>query len=761
MALYTYDLTHTYALDRKDPAQARVAWDTAHFVTSIQGIVNRDAPRLYLFFINGPEAKVDRFWLDRFREPEGYLAGMPLRTCRDLDELVRVFRSRLKGVVVYDERVPCTSNLASTIAGVSDLACLRYDPAPGSLYHRMVVDPKGPRLPVRFRLIREDGSPMFTGEGKIPDSNLTSTGSAKCDAYVWARRRFLETGRCTSKRLAYYLDAWWLRFPDGDLFNHTLTNHDFFISERAFFCDLGPWDDETPVDDRNQPLGTDQRTLQDILHVLYRRNQGGMLAVGGFTPWAWKYTDYGNAGGKHGGVESEWRFAEIISCFNGFMDADALGYSGMANASVFRHFKPKVTYPQVRPTLDALKQRGLVLPDGRVAPKSFVAIYAGDYDAAAWVYQRMPFLWTDPERGSIPISWSVNPNLADRFGPGLDYLRRTASPNDVFLAGEGAGYLNPGHLVPPRRFSGLPDGVEAWVRHSQEYYRRWGYTATGFVIDGFAPRTDARLLKQMTRFSPDGIGMQFSANTDMVDDTPIARMRHDFYDPEAGAKHAVHEIGWSAPEFRMYRTILWSPGGLKRLYERIHELAGVGRVEMVDTVTLFALIRQFYRTGAVTAAGWRDQSLWSVQAGLKITAHSPDIPGFPVDKLFDAQADRGPRETIFADNRNEHWVEWEMPEPVTVGRVRIYAEGDQNSQRREFELLRIQGWDDAAQRWQPFIEVKPAHPYVFEDRNLRLLTTVSGGPVTARRWRLDLTQHRTPDGERMGPRIIWLEALAP
>ena len=56
---------------------------------------------------------------------------------RDLDELLEYFREVFGGVVVWDERVPSTSNLASSIAGCDDLLALRFDPSEGSLYRQL------------------------------------------------------------------------------------------------------------------------------------------------------------------------------------------------------------------------------------------------------------------------------------------------------------------------------------------------------------------------------------------------------------------------------------------------------------------------------------------------------------------------------------------------------------------------------------------------------------------------------------------------
>ncbi len=63
----------------------------------------------------------------------------------------------------------------------------------------------------------------------------------------------------------------------------------------------------------------------------------------------------------------------------------------------------------------------------------------------------LPKMWTDPARGTTPLSWAFNPNLCERFPLGMAWPRENRSPNDFFVAGDsGAGYLNPGFLSTPR-----------------------------------------------------------------------------------------------------------------------------------------------------------------------------------------------------------------------------------------------------------------------------------------------------------------------
>jgi hypothetical protein len=592
-----YDLTPTDRYDLRTERGKNDAWAEVHLVAALQGIANRNRPTVYALYVTDDSSrpgKIDRFWLDHIRAPGAWLAGEQFRPVAGIEALVAAVRPAIKGVVLYDLSVPATSNVASTAAGCEDLLPIPYDPAPGSVYDRLVVH--GPRLPVKLRLLRDDNRPLFTG---------AESGSAKCDAYLFAKRRYLDTGRCDPTKLAYYIDSHWLTAPLKSAPNtHGLSNHDYFVSRRAFFFDLSPWDDEPPGDDPRQPIGADFRTLCALLRTAWERTRGReMIGVGGFIPWAWKYTQ--TAGSRHGDVATEWRYAAILSCYNAYMDADALSLNAMANASVFTHFPLKTRYPQAKPTLADAVRAGYREASGAVKPKTFLSFYVGDYDSTAWLYQRLPTLWNDPARGSVGLGWAFNPNLADRFPVGMDWARRTATPNDHFVSGDsGAGYLNPGNLDGARPFSRLPSGVAVWERHCRRAYAQWDISLTGFVIDGDAPAMSAETLAAYARFSPDGIVAQKLPATEGVlpgTQTPFLTMGPDMAEGDR-LEEAVRRIDAAlagdrgdGAHFHLFRTILWTPTQHRALFQRLRNRPDV---EIVDPYTLLGLIR-----GSHAAAG--------------------------------------------------------------------------------------------------------------------------------------------------------------
>ncbi|HEV56554.1 MAG TPA: hypothetical protein ENN87_03540, partial [Phycisphaerales bacterium] len=186
--VYLYDLRYATGGDARDAAHVLRAWDHAHTIAALQGLANRQAPRLYLLAVMSQVRQgqcIDAYWLDYLRRTGVVPADRPVKTIDDIETLVQTFRPFVRGAVVYDPNVAATSNVASTVAGADDLLPIRYDLRPGSLYQRLVQD--GPRLPVRVWLVRPNGRSLFTGKGTIPDTPLPSTGSAKCDAYLWMK----------------------------------------------------------------------------------------------------------------------------------------------------------------------------------------------------------------------------------------------------------------------------------------------------------------------------------------------------------------------------------------------------------------------------------------------------------------------------------------------------------------------------------------------------------------------------------------------
>ena len=622
--LYTIDLSSLQKTNLSDTRQTNDAFDTLHVISVLQGLVNREVPRLYVNYTS-----VDQFWLDKMREKGAYLEHVKLAPLSGVEDALRTFAGHVKGVVVWDPNLPCTSHIASTICGVENLLPVRYDQRMESMYDRLVLN--GPRLKVVHDLV-----------GKF---------SAKCDAYLWAKERYIDTGKCNPTEIGYWCDAFWLKHPtEMSLENVGLTNHDYIVARKGFLCDLDVWADEAPRDDPDQKPGTDRETLQAVLLSCWKSSNGKMVQVSGFTPWAIKYTNYRSAGGKHEPVPTEWETTKLLSSYNAFLDADAIGYTGMANASVFAHYPLPDRLVQNRPPTRAeLEAKGYIDKDGKVGKFNFVYYYLGDYDSAAWVYHRMPGLWNNPERGTLPAGWAFNPNLIERIPVAFDWFYRTKSASDYFIAGDsGAGYVNPTQLLPPRGPSGLPSGADAWVEHCADYYRKLNYSITGFLLNGSAGALNDETIDLYRSFSGDGVITQThwlpggKKHDQLIDSIVVAEMKRDISgSPDDAANQIVPHGKPGETAFLSFRSILVSPEWTRAVNDKIREKRPECRFEPVDPYTYCYLLR--YHLG-----GSNDH---------RATFTFDTMP---------ARVERGERLRVTIGVRNEGWDVWKRTGPESV-----------------------------------------------------------------------------------------------
>lgn len=598
------DMRYTLDADLDDQQQVKEVWDHLHTIATLQGIVNRDNPHLYIKYVEESGRCIDEYWWSKYRKTGEWLAGRDTVVLSGVVEAICYYKNKINGVVVYDSDVPSTSNVASAVAGIENLIAIRYDTDPESLYGQVVLH--GPKLPVKVSLLHKDGSPMFTGTGNLPGTTICSTGSVKNDPYHWFIEKYMKSGKCNTEYAAYYIDQFWRSRPKATVANHhTLSNHDFFVSKKAFFFDLSPWGDEPATDDPEQPAGTDLNTLQQMLRLAYEQNKGEkMCYIGGFPAWAYKYTKH--AGGVHDDVPTEWEFSRIISAYNAFKDADAIGYGALANASFWQHFPLKKKYKQQWTSSAELKNRGYLNEKGELDLKgrNLIIFYVGDYDASSWITQRTPTIWDDPNRGKLPLMWCISPVLQERVPMVLHNFRETASPNDYFAAADnGAGYLMPGMLQEPRPISGLPSGLDAWANHCKKYYRQWDLSITGFVIDGEGPGLDEKGLDCYASFSPNGIVPQKVPLTLLHNQMPVMRSDYDINDtdPRKAAALIVERVSKRPVPFHWFRNILKTPSWYVQVMEEVRTLDP--SIELLDAPAFFELYRMYLKQNPAAAKG--------------------------------------------------------------------------------------------------------------------------------------------------------------
>lgn len=297
--IHTLDLRSRYGASPASVAERRALYDELTAAACVQGLANRDAPNLYLFYtlsVVQAGLDTDQLWFDRLADPSvgaATVAGRPVVPLASLDDAIATYASRIQGLAVWDEKVPATVNAAFAAAGAEDLLVVRHDASPTSLYSQLAA-----KFPVKRWLVNPDGSSRFLdqqGQALVPDTGRQTSQSAKADAYVWVIENLLKTGKLNPTEFGFMLDAFWIAKPQDYAGNPNAThqlqiaNRDWLVAHRGAPFDLSPWKDVAATDDPAQPVGTDPAIAIEMM-ASARAQTGEPITVRGFFGWQFKYT---------------------------------------------------------------------------------------------------------------------------------------------------------------------------------------------------------------------------------------------------------------------------------------------------------------------------------------------------------------------------------------------------------------------------------------------------------------------------------------
>ena len=317
-----------------------VAADEQLLLTTLQGVVNRRRPRIYLL---QPQNEPLYAWLNAL-SVQYEMADDPLH-------LLSEYRGEITGAVLYDPGVPGTVNVATTLAGLHDAVAT---------------------------------SPTLAASAGLPVvADLRGMFATDLDAYTWEVANLWQR---TTHRMLIGLDpgiSGYLR--------------DYAVANRGLVVFLDP---SVPAE-----LALLEQVLGDI--------PPGSPYLG----W-WPSDVTGESDGTQ--VTSEYGLFVVASDYS-------------ANLTVFGGAEAPVS---------GTRQHAPVPP---LRNKIYVTFTVTDGDNLQYAQHRMRQLWDDPNRGKVPLNWTVQPLAADAAPTFLSYYQRTATDNDYLMAGpSGAGYVYPG-----------------------------------------------------------------------------------------------------------------------------------------------------------------------------------------------------------------------------------------------------------------------------------------------------------------------------
>jgi len=101
--------------------------------------------------------------------------------------------------------------------------------------------------------------------------------------------------------------------------------------------------------------------------------------------------------------------------------------------------------------------------------KLYVAFIISDGDNLQYVEHLMRKLWDNPDRGSVPMGWTLSPAMLDAMPGALNYYWQTSTNNDNLISGpSGYGYAYPNSWPDQAR-------LNQFASKTDEYNRRAGF----------------------------------------------------------------------------------------------------------------------------------------------------------------------------------------------------------------------------------------------------------------------------------------------
>lgn len=101
--------------------------------------------------------------------------------------------------------------------------------------------------------------------------------------------------------------------------------------------------------------------------------------------------------------------------------------------------------------------------------KLYVAFILSDGDNLQYIEHLMRKLWSNPDRGSVPIGWTLSPAMVDAMPGALNYLWQSSTNNDNLISGpSGYGYTYPNSWTDQQL-------LNQFVARTETYNQRAGF----------------------------------------------------------------------------------------------------------------------------------------------------------------------------------------------------------------------------------------------------------------------------------------------
>lgn len=289
--------------------------DTLALVASLQGVVNRDAPTLYLI----AESQPDESWLERLPEAGIWLENAQRHDLGSVEELLELFADHpaIAGSVAWNADEPYTLNVAFTLASAADLLVVR----PGAAWYDETV--------ATFAVVE----------------SLAGRFESKRSAYDWLTQTYLATD-VLAPAVALYTDGWAQHEMLEGRFEEVgqgLISRDYLIADRTYFIGYGVHAQAPdPTQGGPVPAGEGTMVLESVFDAI--RDRVGPNSI--FSANGWPSPEYSFDCNGDGTINvsdhvncEEWEWTRFLSTHGGALLGGPAGFYAKesANKSFFRH----------------------------------------------------------------------------------------------------------------------------------------------------------------------------------------------------------------------------------------------------------------------------------------------------------------------------------------------------------------------------------------------------------------------------------------
>ncbi|GCE51174.1 GxGYxY motif-containing protein [Thermosporothrix hazakensis] len=588
--------THLDAID-----MGKQSYEMDLTLSTLEGNVNRTKPRLYLLEDNSDEGKYT--WLKH--------SGIPYTLYNDAWYLIKKYKSEIKGIIIYDPTVPDTINAATTLAGIKTGIVVHPDmvakltTSPYTLpiledlrgkfktkldvinwqianlwpqaSHRMLVG-LSPTLGVGvpednwkdFQVVaQETREIMDSSNRKVYDIDLSNFLGNEA-VYVRLQDSFPQGGwgpavhqvtvkadgqviaqftPCSDEEAQYVFDH-----DSSSCLYDPNNQHRFADATSYFVYRFAP------------PAGTKQLVVSFDMWNEFKVSATGI-----------KPQQTSDVGRPYGALRdyavanramvfwlstvnpTQSRLFEQLASqvqpetpYLGWFDIEPAGVHMLSKHGVYVVAADVFTNLTVHSGTRRSMQPPAVPATPKLENKIYVSYVMSDGDNLQYNERYMYKLWNNPDRGKVPISWTISPLLRDASPLILDYYQRTATANDVLISGpSGMGYFYPTEWP--------QDELPTYFEHTKQYLRQTGLTTIAVLDSGNVNTRVAQAYKKNMGVNGAFYMYDTKSTTSVVEGLPVSVQIHDLTRDRILADIQQAAANWdgTSPLFISVQLIAW------------------------------------------------------------------------------------------------------------------------------------------------------------------------------------------------------------